>query len=153
MVSVMRSPAPCWSGELASEASTPVRNVMTLPGITRSATAVSRAWSIAEPVARSRLGAGAPARPGQPEQRHDHERPARGLGGGFAHDAHDPHHERFHRGQRVELDRPGAEDGGGRRRRQHRDDGAEAAAPGSGAAAPIRRAGKDGNGVPATTAA
>ena len=41
MVSVMRSPAPCWSGELASEASTPVRNVVTLPGITRSATAVS----------------------------------------------------------------------------------------------------------------
>jgi hypothetical protein len=57
-------PAPCWSGELASEASTPVRNVVTLPGIARSATAVSFVWSIAEPVARSRLGAGAPAGPG-----------------------------------------------------------------------------------------
>ena len=65
MVSVMISPAPCCSGELASEASTAVRKVVMLPGSTRSATAVSRASLIADPVTRSMLGAGEPACPGR----------------------------------------------------------------------------------------
>ena len=55
------SPAPCWSGELASEASTPVRNVVTLPGDHPVGPPRSAGCGRSpEPVARSRLGAGAP---------------------------------------------------------------------------------------------
>ena len=66
MVSAMISPAPCCSGELASEASTAVRKVRRLPGITLWATAESWAWSIAEPVTSTALGqrAGRPGRAG-----------------------------------------------------------------------------------------
>src|SRR5208282_2819161 len=65
MASATMSVAPCCSGELASEASTAARKVMTLPGITLLATADSWASSIAEPVTSIMLGAGEPAGPGR----------------------------------------------------------------------------------------
>ena len=64
MVSAMMSPAPCCSGELASEASTAVRKVSALPG-NLSVTAESWASSIAEPVTSTVLGRGCPAGPGR----------------------------------------------------------------------------------------
>jgi hypothetical protein len=148
----MRSPAPCWSGELASEASTPVRNAVTLPGITRSATAVSRAWSIAVPVARSRLGAGAPAGPGSRSSGMITNGPpaswagvsltvptTRTMSGAVADSVSS---------WTGRVPRMAAADG---------DASTGTTAPGGstrpGAAAPIRPAGKGGNGVPATTAA
>jgi len=66
MVSVMRSPAPCWIGELASVFSTPVRNVVAFPG----STPVGHRGQPGRDRSRSRWpGAcwarGAPAGPGQ----------------------------------------------------------------------------------------
>ena len=61
MVSAMISPAPCWSGEPVSEASTAARNVMMLSGIHLPTTAESWASSMAEPVTSTMLGAGWPA--------------------------------------------------------------------------------------------
>ena len=65
MVSAMMSAAPCCSGELASEASTAVRKVVTVPGITLLATAVSWASVDGRAGDQDHVGAGWPVGPGR----------------------------------------------------------------------------------------